>query len=161
MEFQNPDFGFNNDLIFEDNSQAFSKYSSNWKYIMDQITLFPRFERVKNYIQFVNEQKTLDEFKKYSKSNPKGNMFGSPGQGKIKKLTAQQQIELMEKIKAERLRASGAPSETKKSKHMTKDQLKYEALGLELQQINRSLTQETRYLKQMKRIARLAQNQYR
>ena len=39
----------------------------------------------------------------------------------------------MEKIKAERLRASGAPSETKKNKHMTKDQLKYEALGLELQ----------------------------
>ena len=88
VTFQNPDFGFNNDLIFEDSSN-YGKFSSNWKYIMDYTTLFPRFERVSNYIQHVNEQKTLAEFKKYRNANPKGSqLLSSPG-GKMKKLTQQ------------------------------------------------------------------------
>lgn len=57
MTFQNPDFGFNNSLIFEDITPNNGKYSSSWKYIMDYTTLFPRFERVTNYIQFVNQTK--------------------------------------------------------------------------------------------------------
>ena len=63
MEFQSPDFGFNNHLIFEDNSGHCGKYSSNWKYIMDYATLFPRFERVTNYITFVNSKKLEEDFK--------------------------------------------------------------------------------------------------
>lgn len=51
MKFKNPDFGFNNHLIFEDSSdQPTLNISSNWRYLLDYTSLFPRFERVNNYI---------------------------------------------------------------------------------------------------------------
>ena len=55
MSFQNPDFGFNNDLIFEDNSQHIGEYSRHWKYFLDYAKLFPRFERVTNFIKFAKK----------------------------------------------------------------------------------------------------------
>lgn len=64
QEYAAPDFGFNNELIFEDKGQSLGGYSQYWKYFMDYASPFPRFERVKNYIQFVNEQKFHEESKK-------------------------------------------------------------------------------------------------
>lgn len=64
QEFAAPDFGFNNELIFEDKNVSHGGYSSYWKYFMDYASPFPRFERVKNYVQFVNEQKFYEETKK-------------------------------------------------------------------------------------------------
>lgn len=43
--------------------------SNNWKYVMDFAQMEPRFERVRNYITYVNEQKFNEEAKEYSKKN--------------------------------------------------------------------------------------------
>ena len=54
-----PDFGFNNLLNFndpvEERKKMKSGLSNNWKYVMDFAQMEPRFERVRNYITFVNE----------------------------------------------------------------------------------------------------------
>ena len=49
IDYQCPDFGFDNDLIFEEKDPS-SQFSSNWRYFMDYSSPFPRFERLKNYI---------------------------------------------------------------------------------------------------------------
>ena len=67
VEFNSPDFGFDNELMFEEKNDGIGNYSSNWKYFMDYTKKNPRFERVNNYIKYVIEQKeSQDEFAKYS-----------------------------------------------------------------------------------------------
>ena len=69
-EYKNPDFGFNNHLNFEDpNEERLKTYgglSNNWRYVMDFAERAPRFERVRNYINHVNEQKYYEESTKYA-----------------------------------------------------------------------------------------------
>lgn len=58
IEYQCPDFGFENHLNFaldDEDEQLKGNFSGNWKFLMDYASPFPRFERLKNYIQFVNE----------------------------------------------------------------------------------------------------------
>ena len=55
VEYQNPNFGFNNYLIFEGEQQRIvgadgSSLSSNWKFFMDYSSVYPRYERLKHYI---------------------------------------------------------------------------------------------------------------
>jgi len=48
-----PDFGFNNGLHFSD----FEGFHNPWKLFSDYVRPFPKFERLKNYIDFVNKCK--------------------------------------------------------------------------------------------------------
>jgi hypothetical protein len=55
-----PDFGFNNYLDFgKENDQLFG-----WTKFMDCVNIFPKHERVQNYIAFINEIKIKEMMKK-------------------------------------------------------------------------------------------------
>ena len=56
MEFNYPDFGFDNELQFF-NEDNVSTHSPNWKFFMDYCSPFPKFERLNNYIAFANNEK--------------------------------------------------------------------------------------------------------
>ena len=60
MVYACPDFGFDNKLIFEEKG-SIADYSSNWKFLMDYASPFPRFERLANYISFIKETKEYEE----------------------------------------------------------------------------------------------------
>ena len=70
-EYKSPDFGFNNHLNFEDPDEeklkTYGGFSNNWKYVMDFAERAPRFERVRNYISYVNEQKFYEQSSQYAK----------------------------------------------------------------------------------------------
>ena len=54
--YSQPDFGFNYDLDFEqvkDNEVS----GAGWRRFMDCVSVSPKYERVKNYIDFVNTKK--------------------------------------------------------------------------------------------------------
>ena len=56
MEFNYPDFGFDNELQFF-TEEGYYKHSPNWKFFMDYCSPFPKFERLNNYITFANNEK--------------------------------------------------------------------------------------------------------
>ena len=104
VDFQSPDFGFNNDLIFEDNSNdGTQQYSSNWKYIMDYAMPFPKFQRVSNYIQFVNNKKFQEEQKQFAKlQGGHRNSLLVKKQTNMKNMSQQEQFRIMQEMKAAR-----------------------------------------------------------
>jgi hypothetical protein len=55
IPFRHPDFGFNDYMTFkeEDNEPN----DKGWKRFMDSVSMFPQFERVKNYIDFIHTKK--------------------------------------------------------------------------------------------------------
>ena len=53
--FNQPDFGFDYDFDFEENQSSGAQ--RGWKRFMDTMSIFPKYERVKNYIDFVNQKK--------------------------------------------------------------------------------------------------------
>ena len=55
VEYMYPDFGFDNDMTFLDDITT--NYSSPWRFFMDYVTTFPKFERPKNYIMHINTLK--------------------------------------------------------------------------------------------------------
>ena len=57
MEYNFPDFGFDNELTFVDSDQSVGGYSVYWKFFGDYMAPFPKFQRLKNYIKFVTERK--------------------------------------------------------------------------------------------------------
>jgi len=61
MNYQSPDFGFDDHMVFEEEDAGSAGYSHGWKYIGDYVSRYSRFERVANYIKFVNKQKTQEE----------------------------------------------------------------------------------------------------
>ena len=77
--------------------------SNNWKYVMDFAQLEPRYERVRNYITFVNEQKYNEEAKEYSKKNETAIQGLSAGILKNlgSNMTGQQRFETMKRFKDE------------------------------------------------------------
>ena len=69
VDHQNPDFGFNNYLIFEGESKGIARgdgtnFSNSWKFFMDYTAFEPKYERLKHYIEFINEQKYNEMEKK-------------------------------------------------------------------------------------------------
>ena len=61
-KYKSPDFGFDNDMTFEENDGNVSRW---WRYFLDLLqNQFPKFERIKNYIDFVNETNMSEELKK-------------------------------------------------------------------------------------------------
>ena len=44
----------------ESEPDANGLYSSNWKFFMDYMAPFPKFQRLKNYIKFVTDRKEDD-----------------------------------------------------------------------------------------------------
>jgi hypothetical protein len=52
VEFGQPDFGFDSTVNFEWNNEESA--DKGWRRFMDCVSLFPKHERVKNYIEFVN-----------------------------------------------------------------------------------------------------------
>ena len=70
MDYSCPDFGFDNYMIFDDKSKV-GLFSSLWKYLMDYAAPFPRYERLKNYIEFVNEQKLQNLLNENTRKNSK------------------------------------------------------------------------------------------
>jgi len=55
--FKQPDFGFNGELDFEALGANYSNERSNWLKFMNCVSMFPKHERVKNYIDFCNRRK--------------------------------------------------------------------------------------------------------
>lgn len=55
MEFTFPDFGFNNELEFEEGDEYGAVFG--WRKFMDCVAIEPKYERVQNYISFINDRK--------------------------------------------------------------------------------------------------------
>ena len=55
MEFTFPDFGFNNELEFEERDDDGAVLG--WRRFMDCVSMAPKYERVQNYIGFINDKK--------------------------------------------------------------------------------------------------------
>jgi hypothetical protein len=54
--FSQPDFGYNYDLDFDQEKDP-QIDGGGWSRFMDCVSLTPRYERVRNYIEFVNQKK--------------------------------------------------------------------------------------------------------
>ena len=66
MEYSSPDFGFDNFLCFDNVKESKpGDFSSGWRLLQDYSSPFPRYERLKNYINCVNEEKFRDDAKKF------------------------------------------------------------------------------------------------
>lgn len=50
--YQMPDFGFNYNFSFVLEDEKLQ--GAGWRKFMDCVSIFPKYERVKNYIDFVN-----------------------------------------------------------------------------------------------------------
>ena len=70
LKYSSPDFGFDNFLNFDqvDMSKA-GEFSPGWRLLQDYSSPFPRYERLKNYINCVNEEKFRADAKKFQKAN--------------------------------------------------------------------------------------------
>ena len=55
MPYARPDFGFNDYMSFEDNDENCG--INGWKSFLDCFSLVPKYERVKNYIEFIHDKK--------------------------------------------------------------------------------------------------------
>ena len=78
-----------------------------------------------------------------------------------KKITHNEQFLLMKKMQEERLRnQKGNIVEKSQAKSMTRDEIKYAKLGMELQDISMHLSKETSFLKHVKKMAKLAEEEY-
>lgn len=56
MPFARPDFGFNDYMSYEQGEEIFTGFNG-WRKFMDCFSLVPKYERVKNYIEFIHEKK--------------------------------------------------------------------------------------------------------
>ncbi len=56
IKYNRPDFGFNDYMIFDEDSKVDAKHNG-WVKIMDCVKIYPQFERVRNYIDFIHEKK--------------------------------------------------------------------------------------------------------
>ena len=52
MEFKRPDFGFNDQLVFEESHEF--DVMQGWIKFMDAVSTSPSNERIKNYIDFIH-----------------------------------------------------------------------------------------------------------
>ena len=55
MPFSRPDFGFNDYMNFDDDLE--SQGINGWRSFLDCFSLVPKYERVKNYIDFIHDKK--------------------------------------------------------------------------------------------------------
>jgi hypothetical protein len=53
MIYAKPDFGFNDGLIFDDSADE----ENVWNKFLDCFSLVPKYERVKNYVEFIHAKK--------------------------------------------------------------------------------------------------------
>ena len=67
VDYQSPDFGFDNYLIFEDKSATGFDKSVYWKFFMDYTSKNPKFQRLGNYIQFSLECQENEKFESMKK----------------------------------------------------------------------------------------------
>ena len=93
IEFNAPDFGYNNFLSFdEDTNDEVSRYQiescksnndlpdmhiNGWKKFLDFISLYPKHERVQNYIQFMNGKHLEKHFQPSTLLSPGSNRESS------------------------------------------------------------------------------------
>ena len=68
VSFKRPDFGFNDSISFDEESPDFSS-SRFWRKFLDTVSPFPQYERVHNYIGFIQEKK-LEAKRKQRKATP-------------------------------------------------------------------------------------------
>lgn len=58
IKYSYPDFGYDGILSFSENEDSDEGYKgSGWRKFMDCVSIQPKFERVKQYINFVNQKK--------------------------------------------------------------------------------------------------------
>ena len=55
MDYTFPDFGFNNELELEEGDEDGAVFG--WRKFMDCVAIDPKYERVQNYISFINDKK--------------------------------------------------------------------------------------------------------
>ena len=66
-----PDFGFDSTQNFQDLNQDNDYGGKGWQKFMDCVSLYPKHERVKNYVNFINQKKIqLFEGVKLNTKNP-------------------------------------------------------------------------------------------
>ena len=78
MEYNFPDFGFNNELTFVESEPGENGMSSYWRFFGDYMAPFPKFQRLKNYIKFVTERKE-DDLKDMGYPGGRYNSMGTMG----------------------------------------------------------------------------------
>ena len=98
---------------------------------MDYASPFPKFERLKNYIQFINNQKYIEESKNYAAGTKNGKNSIISALGK-KVMKPAEQFEAMQRIKAEIMRSKTSNLKSNKHSDVTSLELKFEELGVEL-----------------------------
>jgi hypothetical protein len=54
VKFKRPDFGFNDYMTFDENEYD---ALSGWNKLIPLLSIFPKYERVNNYINFIQEKK--------------------------------------------------------------------------------------------------------
>ena len=129
MVYQCPDFGFDNNLIFEEKN-SIGQYSANWKFLMDYASPFPRFERLANYIQFIKTQKEYEETMKIlgARGRERQNTF----MGKLKQIKNKkpnEQYEILHKLNADYMKTKDANTNVVQRQDQNLQLAKYAELG--------------------------------
>ena len=132
-----PDFGFNNYLIFDHDTdkKKYQQFSLGWRLIQDFASPFPKFERLKNYVNCINEAKFIQESQRFQHqseleaANTANNAARGGASGAVAgrrtstlqklsmNMSATEQFEVLQRMKAEM-----AQSKTNKSKSKTRNQ---------------------------------------
>ena len=161
MKYQCPDFGFDNNLIFEEKNQI-GHYSANWKFFMDYASLFPRFERLANYIQFIKTQKEYEETMKSlggrGRMDRQGSIIGKLRQ--VKNMKPNEQYEILHKLKADIMKNNNANVNPVQRQDLDPQQVKYAKLGVELDKLNMELRKLNAFDKHIKKLDEKNQAEY-
>ena len=153
MECQPPDFGFDNFLVFDDEENDDGEaggISKGWKYILDSLHK-DRYQRVQNYVKFIRDIQQ----KRENASLPKAmRQISTIGKGQYK--THAEKKEHVRKIKEEMRNKN-----KERSNHsMSKEQIKYAEMGMELEDLNSIVSHENSFLKHLKKLAKQIDAEY-
>lgn len=156
MPFARPDFGFNDYMSFEQGDEAFSALNG-WKKFMDCFSLVPKYERVKNYIEFIHEKKMEklrlsipDSALRKFRSENKGP--GGKTNTKFANLELLRQVELNRKLLPPREQVSIEPP--------TKDEVHVLGLKEEINNMARDLDVQKDFVRRIQKQADISLNEH-
>lgn len=147
MPYARPDFGFNDYMSFDEID--FNAGMNGWRKFLDCFSLVPKYERVKNYIEFIHDKKiqklraeipesALLKFKTQHK-----NLLGGVKGNKFANLELLRQVELNRKMVVPR---EQAPVEAP-----TKDEVHVLGLKEEINMLAKELDFNKDFLRRMRR----------
>ena len=148
MNYQSPDFGFDDHMVFEEEPQTGS-YSHGWKCIGDYVSRYSRFERVVNYIKFVNKQKNQEEAQNKKLLMQKTSTLTRPS----KKMKPAEQQDFMRRLKEE-MQNNKSSKNAYWGDRMQKFTMKVAEMEMELENLNSKLIDDTSFVQHLKSLAK-------